>query len=326
MATLVTGGTGFVASNVVKALAERGHEVVSLDIAAPDDLVRRYLEPWTTRVTWVQGDICDKAMLEEVAVTHHISKIVHAAVYTAFTDDVERDNSRRYADINLGGTVNLLELARRLAVERFLYVSSSAVYRGAGIPGQPLKEDIPLNPNSLYGITKYASELLTRRYGELHGFDAVTVRIGGPYGPMERVTGYRAVMSLIHEWTGKAVRGEPIEVAPRGSMNHTYVLDTAAGICTVLDAPALPHKVYNNSRGHDTSVDELVDALRQAYPDVKYVEPIPREFPTPGPGGYGQGPMDPTRLREDLGFVAQFDLVAGLREYLKWRQAYHFTD
>ena len=322
----MTGGTGFIGSNVVKALAERGHEVVSLDIAAPDDLVRRYLEPWTAQVTWVEGDILDKVALEQFAATYKIRKMVHAAVYTPNLEDVERANTRGIIDINIGGTANLLDLARRVSVERFLYVSSSAVYRGAHSTDKPLKEDIPLNPQNLYGITKYASELLTKKYGELHGFDAVSVRLAGPYGPIERVTGHRTVMSLVYECTGKAVRSEPIEVVPRGSMNWTYVLDTAAAICTVLDAPALPHGVYNISRGRRVSVDGLIAALREAYPDAKFVEPISPELPTPASGGYRQPPLDQTRLRDDLGFVAQFDLVSGLRAYLNWRQAYHFMD
>ena len=325
MVTLVTGGVGFVASNIVRALAERGHDVVSLDIAAPDDLARRYLEPWAARVTWVKGDIRDKAVMEKVAATHSISKIVHAAVDTSFWEGAEREHGRSLIDTNIGGTANLLDLAHQLAVERFLYVSSSGVYIGADSAGEPLKEDIPLNPLNLYCIAKYASELLTRRYGELHGFDTVSVRITGVYGPMERASGYRKVLSMMHEWTGKALRSEPIEVVPRPSMNYTYALDTATAICTVLDAPILHHQVYNISRGDRASVDELVGAFRQAYPAVKFMEPIPQD-PPPGLAGYALGPLDPTRLQEDLGFVSQFDLVSGMREYIKWRQAYHYFD
>ena len=78
-----------------------------------------------------------------------------------------------------------------------------------------LHEDTPTNPRSLYAVGKYASELLTRRFGELHSFQTASVRLGGPYGPMERVTGHRANQSILKTWTGNIVRGEPIEVADR---------------------------------------------------------------------------------------------------------------
>ena len=106
MATIVTGGTGFVASNVVRELASSGHEVVSIDIKAPDDMVRRYVEPWASNVTWATADILDPDALERAVDGHDITKIVHAAVYTAIRDDIERDDSRRIVDINVAGTAN----------------------------------------------------------------------------------------------------------------------------------------------------------------------------------------------------------------------------
>lgn len=112
MATLVTGGTGFVASNIVRALAEQGHDVVSLDVAPPHDLVNRYWEPWKANIAWVQGDILNPADLQRVGRAHRIDKIVHAAVYTGIREDIERSDSRRIVDMNLAGTANLLDLAR----------------------------------------------------------------------------------------------------------------------------------------------------------------------------------------------------------------------
>ena len=325
MATLVTGGTGFVGSNVVKVLAQRGHDVVSLDIAPPDAMVHKYLNPWKDKVSWVRADILNRDTLEEVAATHDIQKIVHAAVYTGTRADIEKMDSHRVVDINTRGTLNLLDLARQLSVKRFLYVSSGGVYAGERLPNEPLREDMSLFPINLYDITKYACEMLTKRYGDLHGFGTVSVRLSAPYGPMERVTGHRAVMSQVYDWTGRALRGEVIDssrVTP--DRDFTYVMDTATAICTVLDAPTLKHNIYNIGRGRKVSLSEVIAAMKRAYPKVKFADSEAAADETSAPKS-GRGPMDISRLRE-LGYEPEHDIEAGLRKYFAWRKEFSYTD
>ncbi len=325
MATLVTGGTGFVGCNIVRVLAARGHQVISLDIAPPDDMVRKYLDPWKGKVTWIQSDILDRSALEEVAASHDIEKIVHAAVYTGTRADIEKSNSHRVVDINISGTINVLDTARRLSVKRFLYVSSGGVYAGKRLADEPLREEMALFPINLYDISKYACEMLTKRYGDLHGFNTVSVRLSSPYGPMERVTGHRAVMSLVYDWTGRALRSEPIDLSrTTPDRDYTYVLDTATAIATVLDAPSLNHGVYNIGRGRKVTLDEMTTAMKQVYPAVKFIEPSPEVQKAPAPR-YGRGPMDISRLRE-LGYAPEHDIAAGLREYIAWREEFSFRD
>ena len=325
MATLVTGGTGFVGVNIVKTLAQQGHEVVSLDLVAPDTLVKRYVEPWAERVSFIQGDILSKGDLELAAAQHNIDKIVHAAVFTGITREVETQRSRSIVDINWEGTANLLELARGLSLERFMYVSSGSVY-GPREPDEVLPEDTVLNPRTLYAVTKYASELLTRRYGELHGFQTVSLRLSSPYGPMERVTGHRVVMSVLYEWTGNIVRGEPIVVGDRSAgRSYTYVADSAAAICAILDASSLSYDVYNIAVGDWITLDQMIKALQGLRPSVQVVDDPTREHTIFASGG-PRGPMDATRLREDLGFTPSFDIAAGLKDYLRWREEYSFLD
>ena len=319
MVTLVTGGTGFVGSNIVRTLAQRGHSVICLDLAAPDTLVRGYLEPWLSQVTFVQGDILDQEDVERA--TLGIDKIVHAAVFTGILPEVERGQSRSIVDINVMGTTNLLELARRLSVDRFIYVSSGSVYGDDTVLDEVLHEETPPNPGSLYAVGKYTSELLTRRYGELHGFQSASVRLGGPYGPMERVTGHRANQSLLKEWTGNVVRGEPIEVGDRTvKRSFTYVADIAAGVCAVLDAPTLSYGVYNNSSADWTTMAEAVAGLQDLRPDLRTTDVSKKDLSSRA------NRMDVTRMEHDVGFVAQFDLATGLWDYLAWREATGFTE
>jgi UDP-glucose 4-epimerase len=319
--TIVTGGTGFVGSNIVKRLVEQGHEVVSIDLVEPDDMVRRYLEPWSSQVTWAQADILDPDALARIGESHDVNKIVHAAVFTGIREDIEREDSRRIIDINVSGTANMLELASSLNPDRFLYVSSGAVYEGLEDKGV-LREDLPLHPRGLYNSTKLASEYITHRYGELHGFETVATRLSSPFGPMERVTGHRAVMSMLQQATGCAVRGEAIPPLPIGNWDFTYVLDIAAGIQSVLDAPNLSHKEYNVGRGTPASTGDIVSALREAHPSVTFQEQSDNEMEISS----SRRVVDASRLRDDIGFVPEYDIASGLKAYIEWRKEFGFTE
>jgi UDP-glucose 4-epimerase len=233
--------------------------------------------------------------------------------------------SRRIVDINVMGTANMLELARELSVERFVYVSSGGVYEGLDSSAAAIREDTPVHPTQLYNVTKLTSELITLRYGELHGFETAAVRLGGPYGPMERVTGHRAVMSLLHLWTGKAVRGEAIDAMAEGRWDFTYVSDIAAGIQTVLDAPALPHQVYNLSRGVPVSAPELIAAFREAEPSVIFAGPESDGSQVPSTASRMRV-QDSSLIKEDLGFETRYDLLAGLKDYIGWRRRSGYLD
>jgi UDP-glucose 4-epimerase len=336
MATLVTGGTGFVGSNVVKARAQRGHRVICFDLAPPDELVGHYLEPWSDQVVFVQGDIRSERYPDDV-MAEDITEIVHAAVFTGFFAHEESAYGHAIVDINVTGTASVLELARRAQIERFVYVSSGAVYGGRRDPDEILSEDVSLNPRTLYELTKYASELLCRRYSDLHGFEAISVRLSGPYGPMERVTGHRAVQSLMKDWTGKLMRGEPIEVRdPSARQKFTYVKDIAEAISTVVDTPSLKHDVYNVCSAGSNTLGEVIEVLRKIEPTLEV-----KDRSASGPRMSESGPgelldymvkdptrirMDPTRIQEELGFEPRFDLVSGVRDYIRWRERCEFAE
>ena len=319
MKTLVTGGTGFVASNIIRTLAEQGEQVVSFDLVPPSDLLRAYIKPWAERVTFMQGDLLNQDELDSV-LEQDIKRIVHAAVFTGLFPNIEAGRSRDIIAINVMGTTNMLEIARKLSIERFLYVSSSSVY-GDDHPDKVLTEESAPRPHTLYAVTKYASELLTRRYGELHGFPTVSVRLGGPYGPMERVTGHRANQSLLKDWTGNIVRGEPIEVGNRSLERvFSYALDIAGGICAVLNAPSLSYDVYNLSTGEQTSLERIITVLRDLHPELQVLDNPEAEPPR------GGRILNAQRLMSDVGFRPRYDLRSGLKEYLDWRRANNFTE
>ena len=316
--TLVTGATGFVASNIVKALVQRGHEVVAYDIVAPSDLLKRYVAPWGDRITFVQGDILDVDALDRVFASFPINKVIHAAAYTGGGDA----DTRRMIQINVIGTINVLDLAREKGVDRFLYVSSRAVYLGLKST-EPKNEDKLGSPDNLYGLSKVVCESIVERYHDIHDMDTVSVRLGGPYGPMEQPNEYRGSTSPLFTWTGKALRGEPIELQPM-LVADIYVMDVANGLCTVLDAPSLPHRVYNLARATGTSTKEMVDAFLEVCPDAKFVGPIPEDPELIEIMEVMR--MDVSRIKDDLGVEATTDPVTGLNAYFQWRRENDFTE
>ena len=326
MVTLVTGGVGFVGASIVKELAARGHDVVSLDVLPTDELMEGFLGELASRVTFVTGDILDVGGLDALREAHSIDRVVHAAVFTVNRTDRETARSKDILDINLTGTGNLLEFARLAGVERFVYVSSGAAYGLTRDPDQTYNEDDHPQPGNLYGITKLASEQLTRRYGELHGFSAVSLRVSTPYGPMERITGHRDNMSTPYQWTGQMLRGEPIEMDTTDhGRDYTYVADTGGAIATVVDAPELPHDLYNITNGVPVTGAEIQRTLAELFPETRLVEATSAE-PAGSSLGPTRGPLSGYRLWHDLGWTPQYDLAAGLADYVRWRRDSGFLD
>ncbi|MEA2529234.1 MAG: hypothetical protein QOG89_878, partial [Thermomicrobiales bacterium] len=133
MVTLVTGGNGWVPCHIVRRLARRGETVVSYDLMEPDDLLRTFLGSDIEQVVFEPGDIADEDRLREVAERHGVTRIIHAAAITPRVDR-ERREPKRIVEVNLLGTVNVLEVARQLpSFERLIYVSSCAVW--GNVPG-----------------------------------------------------------------------------------------------------------------------------------------------------------------------------------------------
>ncbi len=323
---MVTGGAGFVGANIVRDLAANGHEVICHDISPPDALLRDFLGPLADEVSFFTGDILDWASLEEMLAGSSIDKVVHAAVFTVNRADLETTRSRDILDINITGTTNLLELARLAGVDRFIYVSSGAAYGMARSPDQTFNEDDHAQPENLYSISKLASEAMTRRYGQLHGFTAASLRLSTPYGPMERVTGHRSNMSLPYQWTGGLLRGEVIQFDPTAAgRDFTYAADTADGVRTVLDAPEIPHDLYNVTAGEWITPRRMLEQLQALYPELEVAE-----VQTPGPRPIGaepsRGPMSGQRLWRDFGWEPKYDLAAGLTAYVEWRRSAEFFD
>jgi nucleoside-diphosphate-sugar epimerase len=245
--------------------------------------------------------------------------LVHAAVITATTREVERDDSLDIVAVNIGGTIDALDVARLHHCRRCVYVSSPSAVGPVQIQ-QPLGEDIATAPDTLYGITKRASEQLVERYGIIHGLSTVSVRISQPYGPGERATPSRLRTSPIHEWVYAARAGAKLLTGPRdAARDWTYVSDTARGIMTLATSPSVTYPLYHLGLGSDVTVGEVLDVLRRTYLDLSWDSRADAPELNPNIAGpQRRWPLDCSRFATEFGWSPATGIEDGMRRYLDW--------
>jgi nucleoside-diphosphate-sugar epimerase len=324
MPVLVTGGLGFVGINLVLALADEGETVVCADLGPPDEAARRFLAPVADRVVHVVADLTARGALAAAVAECGVALdgVIHAAALTATTLAVERDSAGLLVATNIGGTMEALGLAAAQRCRRFVYVSSPSALGPVADVQAPLDESYPAAPVALYGQTKLASEQLCRRYAALTGLSIVAVRIAQPYGPMERRTSTRVRTSPIHEWVAAALAGEELLVGdPSVARDWTAIEDTARGILLAFRTENPRHDLYHLGVGRTFAVGAIIDALREDFPALRIrtdISPEDEELnPNIAPGAV-RGALTIDRIRDDLGYVPQFDLASGLARYLAW--------
>jgi nucleoside-diphosphate-sugar epimerase len=321
-AILVTGATGFVMANLIRHLAERGRDVVGADLNPPDHSLRRFVEGLPGRVSFRQVDVTDRAAVAVMIQDVRPARVVHGAAITSIPLEVERTRFLDTADVNVTGTLNVLATLARVPTGRVVAISSGSVY-GPRESLAPIGEDDIKEPQAAYPMTKWAADMLARRFAKVYGLDLAVARLAGPFGPFERDTGSRPLLSPMVEWASAAVKGEPVVVSgdatvPRDSV---YVGDVAGGIAAMLFADQLPHDAYNVGWGRGTSAKQAVAALGRIVPKLT-VEWCPeRPSPWSGPGAVA-APLCCDRLRQDLGWKPRYDLDSGLAEYIEWLRRY----
>lgn len=318
MKIVVTGAHGFVGLNVVRALAASGETVYATGRRHPDGWVERFVEPVAGQIQHRKADLAERGQLRQALTGDEVDAVVHAAVVTATTPRVERDDSAWIVTVNTLGTLEALELAREKGSKRFVYISSPSAI-GPAPPDMPITEDVRLQPETLYGITKMASEAIVRRYGEVHGLETVSVRIAQPYGQGERATPSRVRTSPIYEWLRDAEADQTLPTGPLDrARDWTYIDDTANGIALLATAPELPHDLYHLGTGSQAAVGEVIASLRSTYPNLSIDEqPAPDDL-NPNIAGPPRQPLDPSRFRRDFGWSPETDIAEGMSRYLAW--------
>jgi nucleoside-diphosphate-sugar epimerase len=315
MTVLVTGGTGFVGLNLLERLVERGHDVIALGHAPPPWPLA---QPARRRVELVIGDVRSLEALEQALGGRRPERIVHAAAITP-APERERDEPERIASVNLGGTIAVLQLARRLKVARVVVMSSGAVYGGvAPEEGRIAAARTPPKPISLYGITKLAAEQTALHLGALYGINVRAVRLGPVFGRYEYATGLRDTLSPHWQIIECARAGREVRLPRACAADWIYARDAAAGVAAVLEAEHAGEPVFDLGGGRVTDAVMWCEALLAYFPELRWRIAADGEEANIG---YrlprDRAPLDNAAVTAATGFVPQFDLPRAAADYLE---------
>ena len=340
MTLLVTGATGFVMSVLGRYWLDAfpGERLVVLDAAAPDAAAVRYFAPVADRLDVVVADVTrPDSWRPALGGAADITHIVHGATITPLSRgtvleaqrEPEAENPGRIIDVNVMGTVAVLDWARTLPkLQRFIYVSSGAVYKhhGPDRPGEPLPEDGYVMPRRLYGISKLASELITERYGDLFGLSTASVRPSSVYGTMDRVTPSRNFRHVPNRIAHMAVAGvKRVRVNTLAAVgDYVHVEDVARAVVSLLRAPALRYSAYNIAAGATATVGDLVGWAAEKAPGFQAEITAAADADILQDAGLSDGmwgAYDISRISAETGWRPR-PVREALHAYMDWIAAY----
>jgi UDP-glucuronate 4-epimerase len=313
MRYLVTGGAGFIGSHLSEALLVRGDEVICVDN------FNDYYSPARKRrnvaralalpgYTLIEADFRDPAAMQQVFATYRPARVAHIGALAGPRPSVEQP--LLYEEVNVRGTINLLELSRRYDVTGFVLASTSSVY---GRAPTPWTEDLPANqPLSPYAATKKAAEILAYTLHYLHGLPTRVVRFFTVYGPRGRpdMTPYLFVDAMLKD--------RPITLFNAGVdvyRDWTYIDDIVAGVVAALDAD-LPFEIFNLGNSSPLQLCDFVALLERITGRRAIVEARPLS-PADPPTTYAN--ID--KARRMLGFQPRTSVEEGLARFWQWYRA-----
>ena len=306
---LVTGGAGTVGCNVVKKLVEREADVTVIDnlSAYPFDYLHDYGVGDMQNVEFINGDIADRDLITNNIKNQDI--VIHAAALADVGACVRNPNLE--FKTNVAATQNILDACHTNNIEKFIFISSAAVY-GMGNKGI-FKETDPCFPASNYALSKYWGEQQTRLYYELYGLPTASIRFFSVYGSPQ------IPKEGSHSWAvaifgALAKKGKPITVFGDGNQirDFTHVTDIAESVILSAEKDSTNGKFFNVGTGKPTRINEIVEKVFQN------VEPVPinyRPYPLGDPlGGYS----DTTLMKKLLNWEPKMTLDMGIKEYFEW--------
>jgi UDP-glucose 4-epimerase len=304
MKALVTGGAGFIGSNLVDTLLARGDEVTVID-----DLT-------TGRRDNLEQALANGAALEEVDIRH--AEAVSDAVGRAKPDvifhlaaqiDVRKSvaDPAKDARINVEGTANVLSAAQAHGVPRFVNTSTGGAIYGE-VRQLPAPEDHPVAPEAPYGLSKFCAEQYCEIFTRLHGLSTVSLRYGNVYGPRQDPLGEAGVIAI---FCGKLLDGGKATIFGDGTQTRDYVYVDDVVDANLRAAESDTTGPINIGLGKEKSVLDVVEVLNQHAPDGFRPDHAPAR-----PGEVQRSALDPSRAREELGWEAKVELPDGLRRTL----------
>jgi len=312
---LVTGGAGFIGSHVVESLLTRGDEVVAIDNFDPYyDPVRKranlaevMVHPRAKSLSFVEGSITDRSLLRRVFGDFKPEKIVHLAAMAGVRASI--DDPHKYYEVNLTGTLNLLDAARMVGTQGLVFASTSSAY-GSSVKLPFHENDSSDRPLAPYAASKRAAELLGHTYHHLYGMPFTAMRFFTVYGPRNRpdMMAFKVVESILH--------GKAIPLYDNGNMyrDWTFVDDTVAGIVSAVDRPQ-GYAIINLGRGEPVLLRDFVGRLEDLIGRKAKVEVQPK------PSTDVQAThADIGKAKQLLGYAPKVSVKEGVERLWTWYQ------
>ncbi|HXL79390.1 MAG TPA: SDR family NAD(P)-dependent oxidoreductase [Pyrinomonadaceae bacterium] len=309
---LITGGAGFIGSHLADQLLAEGTWRITViddfndfyDPAIKSENVRAQLESPNYHLFRI--DIRDRAALEKVFAAVEFDCIVHLAARAGVRPSLAEPSL--YAETNINGTLNLLELVRKHDIAQFVFGSSSSVY---GINAKvPFSEDDPIHqPISPYAATKAAGELLCHTYSHLYGIRCTCLRFFTVYGPRQRPD------LAIHKFARLITEGKPIPVFGDGTTrrDYTYIDDIIAGVRASLNYEVDDYEVINLGESRTVELGELISLLEKELGIKAKIDQQPLQ-----PGDVPQTFADITKARRLLRYDPQTQIEEGIKKFVDW--------
>jgi UDP-glucose 4-epimerase len=299
---LVTGGAGFIGSNITRALVEQGREVIVLD-----NLSSGYQHnlDGLDGVKLIKGDVRDEGLVRKVM--NEVDVVFHLAASVGNTRSIEHPIED--SEINVIGTLRILEAARQAGVRKIVCSSSAGIF--GELKYLPIREDHPIEPDTPYGVSKLAEEKHCLAYSKLYEIEAVCLRYFNVFGINQRYDAYGNVIPI---FVHRILRGQPLTVYGDGEQTRDFVnvRDVAKVNLLAAEAEGISG-AFNIASGACITINHLVDLLRGASrinPDVEYAPPRK--------GDVLHSRADISAAREKLGYEPEVDLAGGLTEYFTW--------
>ncbi len=308
---LVTGGAGFIGSHVCERLLERGHAVWAFD-----DL-NSFYDPGLKRAnlqalaalgrpfTFVHGDLTERPAVEQLLGGARFDQIIHLAARAGVRPSLEEP--ALYQRVNVEGTVNVLEAARRQGVQKLIIASSSSVY---GVNAKvPFSESDPIfSAISPYAASKLAGEALGHVYHHIYGLDVAMLRFFTVYGPRQRPD------LAIHKFARLIEAGRPIPVFGDGSTarDYTYVSDTVDGVLACTEKE-IGYEIFNLGESETVRLSRLIELLEAALGKKAILDRQP-----PQPGDVPITFADISKAQARLGYRPRVKIEEGLGRFVDW--------
>lgn len=306
----ITGGAGFIGSHLVDRLLDDGHSIVTIDNF--DDFYPREIKTQNisdartnNNFELIEGDIRDGKLLDKIFSKNEFDVIIHLAAKAGVRPSIE--NSSEYYDVNIGGTVSLLEAMKRKNLKNLIFASSSSIYGNSD--HVPFSEaDFVGFPISPYAATKKSGELICHTYHHLHDFKINCLRFFTVYGPRQRPD------LAISKFSRLIDKGEKIPVFGNGTSkrDYTYIDDIIQGILLAIDN-INGFEIINLGESRTIKLIDLIKIIESEIGNKAILNYLPSQ-----PGDVEQTYADISKAKELLGYNPTFDIEDGIKNFVKW--------